>query len=276
MDLSISISPCPNDTFIFYGLISGKISIPDVKFIFNFADIEELNSKVLSCNTDICKISYAIANRVSNNYDFLRAGSALGKGVGPVLITYHNENFNLLPKHTIVLPGENTTAHLLFKYFYPNYYNKTFMLFSEIENRLIEKKYDAGVIIHENRFTYHEKGLTKIVDLGEKWEKETNLPIPLGGIVIKKEIPKAIKQKINNAIKLSIEYANKNIDETLNFCKSYAQEMQLQIMLNHINLYVNEYSIDIGKDGEKAIFKLLEASENKNSCNFADKINFID
>jgi 1,4-dihydroxy-6-naphthoate synthase len=276
MKLSIAISPCPNDTFIFYGLICGKIKIPGVDFDFHFMDIEELNLGAINQQYDVCKISFALAPEIANNYDMLTAGSALGLGCGPILITPHPLPYQLLENNRIAVPGKHTTAFFLFNHFYPQHKNITQILFSTIEEQLQKNKFDAGVIIHESRFTFKEKELSQLVDFGELWTSKYNLPIPLGGIAISTIIGNELKSLVNLAIRQSIEYAYQNKTETLTFCSKYAQEMSPKVMLEHINLYVNQYSVNLGDDGKAAIVKLFDTKTNKNSCNFTTSIKFID
>jgi 1,4-dihydroxy-6-naphthoate synthase len=276
MKLTVAISPCPNDTYIFYGLISGKIKIPNIEFEFHFLDIEALNLSVLQNQFNLCKISFAVAPQIATNYDLLSSGSALGKGCGPLLITHNKLPFSLKNEHKVALPGEHTTARFLFNYFYPEHSNVEFLIFSSIEKKLVDKTYDAGVIIHESRFTYQQKGLNEVLDLGSEWEKKLNLPIPLGGIAIAKNLSDDIKSEINAAIRKSIEYADSNFEEALAFCSKYAQEMNREVMLEHIKLYVNNFSKELGVDGKNAISKLFESQANQNSCKFAIPIRFIE
>lgn len=275
MKYSIAISPCPNDTFIFYALIHQKIKLEDIDLLFSFKDIEELNLATINQNFDLCKISYALVPKIAQSYNILSAGGALGNGCGPLLIS-HEKGLTLEPIHTVVLPGENTTAYALFRHFYPNINKTAHQLFSKIEPALQQRKYDAGVIIHEGRFTYSEKDLFLITDLGSLWEKTYQLPIPLGGIVIKNRINLDIQHQINDAIVKSIEYAWANVDEVLTYCKSHAQELSKEVMMSHIELYVNKFSLNIGIEGKHAVKKLFAYQRDENSCNFASEIKFID
>lgn len=274
--LSLAISPCPNDIFIFYALIHNKIGLENIELEVHYHDIEELNLGAINQQFDLCKISYALMPSVAQNYNILTAGGALGKGCGPLLISPFPLN-ELQSQHCVVLPGKHTTAAALFNHFYPQIKNKTYQLFSTIEPALQRHEFDAGVIIHESRFTYKEKGLHLVSDLGALWESRYQLPIPLGGIVIRKNIEQEIQHQINKAIARSIEYAWQNIDEVLEFCRCHAQEIDKKVMMEHILLYVNDYSIQLGDQGKLAIKKLFSTHQDENSCNFAiENLEFID
>lgn len=273
---NIAISPCPNDTFVFYALINNKIPMHGISLNFHFFDIEELNLGAINQQYGICKVSYALIPQISKDYDLLTSGGALGRGCGPLLITHHPEPFRLEPNHTAVLPGKHTTASFLFSHFFPDQQQVSYQLFSTIEQQLQLEHFDVGVIIHENRFTYQEKGLYLVADLGAEWEKRYQLPIPLGGIVVSKKIDFSIQKQINQMIKESITYAWENIDEVLQFCKCHAQEMDKDVMMAHINLYVNEYTKELNDEGKMSIEKLFMTKENKNSCIFVPTINFIE
>lgn len=188
-----------------------------------------------------------------------------GKGVGPLLISKQQTDSETISEKTIAIPGENTTAHLLFSLAYPQAKHKKFMIFSGIEDAVINGKTDLGVIIHENRFTYMQKGLKKVIDLGEYWEQQTNNPIPLGGIVIKRSIDAVLQKKIDALIKQSVEYANSNYPALTDYVKLHSQEMEEHVMRQHIDLYVNNYSIDLGIEGKEAVEKLLAVYEQINT-----------
>ena len=276
INLSLAISPCPNDIFIFYALIQNKIKLKDIKFEVSYSDIEELNMGAINQQFDLCKISYALVPEISKNYNILTTGSALGKGCGPLIISPHETPFELRPQHSVVLPGKHTTAATLFRHFYPQITNTTHQLFSSIETVLQNHRFDAGVIIHESRFTYKNKGLNLITDLGALWENRYQMPIPLGGIIIKKSIEEKTQHQINTSIVKSIEYAWRNIDEVSDFCKYHAQEIDKKVIMEHIRLYVNNYTLNIGEDGKSAIRMLFTTHQDENNCNFAKKIKFID
>ncbi len=263
MTLTLAFSPCPNDTFIFDAAIHEKIDTEGLKFEVRLGDVEELNIAASKVKTDITKLSYHAYLYVSNNYQLLRAGSALGKNNGPLLIAKQNKDKTSLRKASVAVPGLMTTANLLFSIAYPEAGNKTPILFSEIEQAVQNGEFDYGLIIHENRFTYHEKGLRKIADMGEFWENKTGLPIPLGGIAIRRDFDDDLKQKVNRIIRRSIKYAYDNPASSMDFIKCNAQEMNPEVMRKHIDLYVNEYSFDIKEIGEKAIDKLFTEAAKK-------------
>ncbi|MDO8997036.1 1,4-dihydroxy-6-naphthoate synthase [Sediminibacterium sp.] len=255
MKFSLAFSPCPNDTFIFDALVNQKIDTKGISFEVFLEDVQTLNEWAMQGKMDFSKISYGVWNKVNHQYSLLNSGGALGKGVGPLLITKPG-NINSVNDMTIAIPGENTTAHLLFSLAYPNATKKVFKVFHEIENAVLNGEVDAGVIIHENRFTYEEKGLVKIVDLGTYWEETQQLPIPLGGIIAKKTIDPAIIQQVDALIKQSIEYAFAHYPTVAPFVSEHAQEMSEEVMRQHINLYVNNFSLDLGDEGLQAVEKL--------------------
>ncbi|MBT9483860.1 1,4-dihydroxy-6-naphthoate synthase [Sediminibacterium sp.] len=257
MKFSLAFSPCPNDTFIFDALVNSKIDTKGLSFEVFLEDVQTLNEWALQGKMDFSKISYGVWNKVQNQYQLLNSGGALGKGVGPLLITRPG-NINSVNDMTIAIPGENTTAHLLFSLAYPNATKKVFKVFHEIENAVLNGEVDAGVIIHENRFTYEAKGLKKIIDLGAYWEETQQLPIPLGGIIAKKTIDPAIIQEVDALIKQSIEYAFAHYPIVAPYVSEHSQEMSEEVMRQHINLYVNNFSLDLGTEGLQAVEKLTK------------------
>jgi 1,4-dihydroxy-6-naphthoate synthase len=266
MKFTLGFSPCPNDTFIFDALVNKKIDTEDFEFEIFLEDVQTLNQYALQGKLDITKISYGVLPLITANYNLLDAGGALGKGVGPLLISKKQIPVAEISDCTIAIPGKNTTAHLLFSLAFPDAIKKEFMIFSDIEEAVLTRKTDCGVIIHENRFTYQQKGLVKIMDLGEYWEDKTGCPIPLGGIVINKNFGADIQQKINELIKKSVEYAFSYYPLLPDFVKTHSQEMDERVMRQHIDLYVNNYSITLGKDGKNAIEKLIEIFERVNEA----------
>ncbi len=210
MNFTLGFSPCPNDTFIFDGLVNKKIDTGDFTFSVRLEDVETLNEMAKKQVLDFTKISYGVLPLIAKNYTVLNSGSALGKGVGPLLISKRKVDFNDVEKYTIAIPGENTTAHLLFSLAFPHAKKKVFKRYDEIENSVLNSENVLGVIIHENRFTYMDKGLNKIVDLGNFWEEKTSLPIPLGGIVGKRSLDENILKQVDALIKKSIEYSFSN------------------------------------------------------------------
>jgi 1,4-dihydroxy-6-naphthoate synthase len=260
MKYTLGFSPCPNDTFIFDALVNHKIDTQGFDFEVYLEDVQTLNEWALQGKLDFSKISYGVLPLVLENYVLLNSGGALGKGVGPLLITKSMDNGQwTMDNKTIAIPGENTTAHMLFSLAYPNAKNKVFKIFHEIEDAVLHKDVDAGVIIHENRFTYQLKGLQKIKDLGEHWEEKLKVPIPLGGIIANRKIDASISLQIDTLIRKSVEYAYQNYaTELSDYIKCHAQEMSEDVMRKHINLYVNNHSIELGEDGRKAVLKLME------------------
>jgi 1,4-dihydroxy-6-naphthoate synthase len=260
--IPIGFSTCPNDTFIFDALVNNKIDTSNLQFEPVLEDVQTLNQWALEDKLMVTKLSYGVWPLVQKNYNLLNSGSALGSGVGPLLITNNELGMANIEEQVIAIPGENTTAHLLFSLAYPNAKNKVFLRYDEIENFVLQAK-GLGVIIHENRFTYEAKGLQKITDLGDYWEKETGFPIPLGGIVVKKTVQPIIQQQIDMLIKQSIEFAFSNYPQLNDYIRSHAQEMSEEVMRKHIDLYVNNYSLDLGEDGRAAVTKLLEVFNQK-------------
>jgi 1,4-dihydroxy-6-naphthoate synthase len=258
MDFTLGFSPCPNDTFIFDALVNKKIDTGDFKFTVRLEDVETLNELAKNNVLDFTKISYGVLPLVAKNYQVLNSGSALGKGVGPLLISKETVNFKDVENYTIAIPGENTTAHLLFSLAFPNAKKKVFKRYDEIENAVLQSEEVLGVIIHENRFTYMNKGLYKIVDLGNYWEEKTSLPIPLGGIVGKKNIDENILKQVDSLIRKSIEYSFSHYPFISDYIKKHSQEMEEEVMKKHIDLYVNDYTIDLGEKGKNAIEKFIE------------------
>jgi len=267
MKLTLGYSPCPNDCFMFDAMVHGKIDTEGLEFEVVMEDVESLNKRALhlyKSPLDISKLSYHAYMYASENYNLLQSGSALGRGCGPLLITNNkNLDVNNLPLDAkIAIPGKYTTAHMLFSLAFPKHKHKTSMVFSDIENAVLSDGFDAGVIIHENRFTYQLKGLHKIIDLGEYWETQTGCAIPLGGIVVSKNINDEITRKINRVLQRSVQYAFDNPSSSKDYVKQHAQEMDENVMQNHINLYVNNFSVDLGLEGNKAVDELEKRFNN--------------
>lgn len=254
MTLSLGFSPCPNDTFIFDALVNKKIDTSDLEFEVVLEDVETLNQWALQDKLDITKLSFPAFFQSTDSYLLLNSGSALGNGVGPLLISkvkreYSEDN---IQQSTIAIPGVNTTANMLLSFAYPEARQKKPMIFSSIEDAVVNGRTDLGVIIHENRFTYQQKGLHKVIDLGEYWEKKMKAPIPLGAIAIKRNLF-PLANKINELIKQSLEYAFSNYPTITSYVKQHSQAMSEDVMRQHIDLYVNNYSLDLGKEGKQAI-----------------------
>jgi len=263
MRLTLGFSPCPNDTFIFDAMVHGRIDTEGLEFDYFLTDVEELNRKALSADVDVTKISYNAFAHVAKNYLILDAGSALGHRNGPLLISKNRIGISELPGLKIAIPGKYTTANLLFSIAWPEVVNKTEYLFSDIEDALLKDEVDAGLIIHETRFTYYRRGLHKLADMGEYWETLTGLPVPLGAIVIKRSIPDDIALKVNRVVRRSLEYAYKDSFASYDFVSDNAREMDSTIMNNHIKLFVNEYTLNLGKKGREAIVELFRIAGEK-------------
>ncbi len=263
MKLTVGFSPCPNDTFIFDAIVHRKINTQNLDLSFLVTDVEDLNKKAFNEELDVSKISFHAFAYLSKNYKILTSGSALGNNNGPLLVSKRKIYPDEINDLKIAIPGKYTTANLLLGIAYPNVKEKIEYLFSDIEDVVLSEETDAGLIIHENRFTYEKKGLKKIIDLGEYWESITKLPIPLGGIIIKRSIKTDIQKKFNQVLKESIEFAFKNPDSSLNYIKNYAQELDETIIKKHIDLYVNNYSVNIGKEGKQAIYELYKIGAEK-------------
>ncbi|MFC4211678.1 menaquinone biosynthesis family protein [Pedobacter lithocola] len=264
MKLTLGFSPCPNDTFIFDALIHNKIDTEGLTFDVVFDDVETLNQKALNGALDITKLSFHAFAYVANQYALLDSGSALGFGVGPLLISKNKFEGDLSADLKVGIPGKYTTANFLLSIAYPQLQNKEIMVFSEIEPALLEDKIDLGLIIHENRFTYQDKGLNKIVDLGDYWEQLTGCAIPLGGIVINRNLDREIQLKVNRLVRQSVEYAFAHPKSCIEFIRQHAQEMDEAVMYKHIELYVNKYSINLGNEGRKAIDTLFNMAQERN------------
>ncbi len=263
MELSLGFSSCPNDTFIFDALLHGKIDTEGLTFNPIIEDVESLNQKANQSALDITKLSYHAYAYLTHRYKLLNAGSALGFGVGPLLIKnsefkIQNSELGANSELRVGIPGKLTTANFLLSIAYPSLKNKVEMLFSDIESALLHGEIDLGLIIHENRFTYESKGLKKVRDLGEYWEELSGAAIPLGGIVVSRAIDESIQMKIDRVLRRSIEFAFANRRSSYDFVRAHSQEMSEEVMYKHIDLYVNKYSIDLGDEGIKAVRTLFD------------------
>jgi 1,4-dihydroxy-6-naphthoate synthase len=263
MKLTLGFSPCPNDTFIFDAMVHGRIDTEGLEFDYKLADVEDLNHKAIAGELDITKMSCFAFAFAADNYLILDSGSALGHRNGPLLISKRKIVPAEVISSRIGIPGKYTTANLLFSIAWPEATNKTEYLFSDIEGALLRDEVDAGLIIHETRFTYHKRGLQKISDLGEFWEHMTGLPIPLGMIVVNRRIPADIALKVNRIVRKSLEYAYHDSLASFEFVAANAREMDSNVMNNHIKLYVNKFTLNLGKDGKKAINELYRVAYEK-------------
>lgn len=259
MTISLGFSPCPNDTFIFDAMVNGAIDTAGINFKIYLEDVQTLNEWAIGGKLDCTKISYGVLPLIYKQYAVLNAGGALGNGVGPLLISKHIVSADdvMINEMPVAIPGENTTAHLLFSLAYPYARNKIFLRYNEIEDFVLQQK-GLGVIIHENRFTYQQKGLHKIIDLGNYWEQTTQTPIPLGGIVVNRQLPIEVAKQIDTLITESVAHAFKNNYQRLTaYVKAHAQEMEEAVMRQHIDLYVNQYSYNLAEAGKAAVLHLM-------------------
>ena len=278
MKLTLGFSPCPNDTFIFDALVNGKIDTGGLEFETVLADVQTLNEWAMEGKLAVSKISYGVLPLVMDKYTLLDSGGALGKGVGPLLISKQpvsgdtlQERFQQLASDgkepVIAIPGKNTTAHMLFSLAFPHATRKEFKVFHEIEDAVLNGEVDGGVIIHENRFTYHTKGLHKVTDLGEYWEATTHAPIPLGGIIAKDTLDASLVSQIDRLIRESLEYSFRHQHLQLSeYVRANAQEMSDAVMRQHIDLYVNNFSLSLGEEGRKAVDTLLQVYRDLNAA----------
>jgi 1,4-dihydroxy-6-naphthoate synthase len=255
MKLTLAFSPCPNDCFMFDAMVHGRIDVEGLEFDVHLADIEALNTAAFAGAVDVTKLSFHAYAYCADRYVLLDAGSALGRNCGPLLISKRPIARSEVSAGDlrIAIPGKYTTARFLLGLAFPAARNTSEVLFSDIEGRVLDGTFDAGLIIHENRFTYEAKGLKKIIDLGEFWEAETGSAIPLGGIVVSRRLPAAVQQRVNRVMRRSVEYAFAHRAASLPFVRAHAQEMSEEVMYQHIDLYVNEYSVDLGVDGRRAV-----------------------
>jgi len=264
MTLTLGFSPCPNDCFMFDAMVHRRIDLEGLDFDVRMADIEALNAAAFAGGVDITKLSFHAFAYCADDYVLLDAGSALGRNCGPLLISQRP----IAPEEVaagdlrIAIPGKYTTANFLLSLAFPRATDKSECLFSDIECGVLDGRFDAGLIIHENRFTYADRGLKKIIDLGEFWESETGAAIPLGGIVISRRLSADVRQRVNRVMRRSVEYAFANRDASLPFVRANAQAMSDEVMYKHIDLYVNEYSVDLGVDGRRAVEVLFERARN--------------
>jgi len=260
MNLSLAFSPCPNDCFMFDAIVHRRIDLEGLEFDVRLADIEALNMSAFAGDVDVTKLSFHAYAYCADRYVLLDAGSALGRNCGPLLISRRSIARDEVARGSlrIAIPGRYTTARFLLGLAFPSARNTTEVLFSDIEGSLLDGTYDAGLIIHENRFTYAAKGLKKIIDLGEYWEGETGAAIPLGGIVVRRELPPDVQQRVNRLMRRSVEHAFAHRADSLPYVRAHAQEMSEDVMYSHIDLYVNDYSIDLGTEGRQAVEVLFD------------------
>jgi 1,4-dihydroxy-6-naphthoate synthase len=269
MKLTLGFSPCPNDTFIFEAIVKKRIELEGLDFEFIIADVEELNRRGLHAGLDITKISFSAYLQIVTDYVLLNSGSALGENCGPLLVSKKDYCIDELDKLRIAIPGHHTTAYLLLRLLFPKAVNVEEMLFSDIEQALLEEKTDVGLVIHESRFTYSQKGLRLIADLGKFWENKTGTPLPLGGIIARRSLPVEVIAKVDRLIRRSVEFAFANPDVGWDFIKSHAQETDNEVIRKHIGLYVNQFTLDLGSKGKSAIETLF------NKAAASDKLEYL-
>jgi 1,4-dihydroxy-6-naphthoate synthase len=272
--LSLGYSPCPNDTFIFYALAHKKVR-GSVEFSETLRDVETLNRMARRSELDVTKVSFNAFGHLREDYCLLRSGSALGRGCGPLIVAKKKINDPELPEKTIAIPGKMTTAYLLLQLFDSGIKKVVEMPFDRIMNAVSLGIVDAGLIIHEGRFTFPAYDLVQLVDLGEWWERKTGLPIPLGGIVAKRELGADVINEVDRLLRKSVEYAFANRSMTRGYIKEHAQELDDEVIDQHIGLYVNDYTLDIG-DGVAAVEELLKRSEELHLVTISEKQIFID
>ncbi len=266
--IRLGFSPCPNDTFIFFAIANKLIDTQGLDFTLHIEDVETLNQLAVGKALEVTKVSCHAFRYLQDDYHFLSAGAALGRGCGPLVIAKDRKIFSAAKPFKdlkIAIPGKLTTAALLMKLYFASAFNAqpgglVDMPFHMIMDSINEGLVDAGLIIHESRFTYQDFGLVSIIDLGEWWEKETGLPIPLGGIIAKKSLGMQVIKTIETLIRTSINYSLAHRSEAIPYIKKYAREMDEEVMLKHIELYVNDYTLDMGETGLAALNELLKRS----------------
>lgn len=274
--LTLGYSPCPNDTFIFYALINGLVPCPETTFKERLEDVETLNRLALAGELDLTKISYHALGHLRKEYCLLRSGGALGRGCGPLVVATRATNMEQLRGKRIAIPGQLTTANLLLQLYGAGYENLLILPFHEIMTAVISGQADAGVIIHESRFTYHLQGLFKILDLGQWWEEESGCPIPLGGILAKRSLGTPLIQQLDRSLRASVAYAFAHPAQPQAYIKQHAQELEDNVIREHIGLYVNDFSLDLGDEGVRAIETLFARAEARGIIPRCDLPLFID
>ena len=258
MKLSLGFSPCPNDTYIFDALVHQKVDTEGLEFNYVMADVEKLNREAFAERPDVTKLSFHAFLHLAGRYLLLDSGAALGFGAGPLVISKQLKHFDELDGKKVAIPGKYTTANLLFSLAMKKPFQVKEILFSEIENAILTGEVDAGVIIHESRFTYKLKGLHKLIDLGEFWEQVTGSPVPLGGIAAHNRLGDKVIAKVNRSIRRSVEFANSHKGELNKFIRCNAREMDDSVMQQHIDLYVNAFSVSLGMQGKRAVKQMFE------------------
>jgi 1,4-dihydroxy-6-naphthoate synthase len=259
--LSLGYSPCPNDTFIFYALIHGRIAAEGLSFRERLEDVETLNALARQGALDLTKVSYHALGHLRRDYALLRSGGALGRGCGPLVVARSMAAMDDLRSRRIAIPGLLTTANLLLQLHGSGFDNLVVLPFHRIMEAVVNGEVEAGVIIHESRFTYRDKGLVEILDLGAWWEEETGSPIPLGGILARRSLGAEVIARADRALRRSVEYALANPGEARAYIKAHAQELSDTVIDSHIALYVNKFSVDLGDEGIRAVETLFARAE---------------
>jgi 1,4-dihydroxy-6-naphthoate synthase len=275
MKLTLGFSPCPNDTFIFDAIVHQRIDTEGLEFELVIEDVEALNQKAFKHELNITKLSFHAFAHLLGEYALLDAGSALGKNVGPLLIARSSIPEKEISSKRIAIPGKYTTANFLLSLAFPKARNKKERLFSEIEDAVLNEEADAGLIIHENRFTYQDRGLVKLMDLGEYWESATQMPIPLGGIVVSRQLSQDVQAAVNRVVARSVAFALDHPDVPMPYVRKYAQEMDDHVMQQHIGLYVNEYTRELGNEGKAAVQRMFDIAMAKGVIPVQEKPIFV-
>jgi 1,4-dihydroxy-6-naphthoate synthase len=263
MKLSLGFSPCPNDTFIFEALVNGRVDTEGVSFDWFLADVEELNRRAMEGAVDVTKMSFHAYAMAAANYLILDSGSALGRNNGPLVVSRRKIYPDELDEALIAIPGKHTTANLLFSIFWPGASRKREYLFSDIPEAVLSGEADAGLIIHETRFTYQSLGLMKVADTGEYWEKMTGMPVPLGGIMVNRGVNEDVAAKVSRSIRRSIMYARADPSASVDFIRRNAREIDSAVTEEHISLYVNDFSLSLGQEGKEAIARLFSVAHER-------------
>jgi len=269
--LTLGYSPCPNDTYIFYALVHGKVAVPGITVGERLEDVETLNRLALAGTLDLTKVSYHALGRLRDRYALLRSGGALGRGCGPLIVARPGTRIEDLGTGAVAIPGMLTTAWLLLRLYDPKLTNVVVMPFDRIMQAVADGAAAAGLIIHESRFTYPRYGLESLLDLGAWWERHSGLPIPLGGILGKRSLGADTLMKVEEAIRESLRYARSHPDEVLAYCKQHSQEMDEKVMMSHISLYVNDFTRDLGSEGIAAVRRLFAEAEERGLFPPSDK-----
>ena len=255
--MTLGFSPCPNDTFIFDALVHGKVDTEGLSFEPVIEDVEALNRRAFAGEVDITKLSYHALAHLTDHFALLHAGSALGRNCGPLLVARQPLGEMEINRASVAIPGHMTTANFLLGLAYPLVTQRTELLFSDIENAVLDGRFDAGLLIHENRFTYAQKGLVKLLDLGEFWERHTGFPIPLGGIVVNRRVDLALWPVIDRVLRRSVAYAFEHPYDVMPYVSQHAQAMDPAVMKAHIDLYVTDFTLDLGIEGRAAVQELF-------------------